>query len=617
MSIKSHYSRKIAAITFLLVFGMQIIFNLYIKCMRSLPDELGASALAAELAGYDWSYVLSHPSKYYGSANFWILYPIYALIKNPMTRYQAMLAVGALFRSLTAYISCRICQKYLLCKNMLNILLIGIAASFFTPTRSSNIDNEPLLILECWVIVYLLLSLQKSELKKKRVLSILLAFVLGLSYLSHTRAIIYTISFIFVFVLYIILTRKTLVSVVPFMGGMVFSFGISIFFSNQLRDRLFVSRDTLAVSNTAQEAVTSVAENLKNIFSKTGFCSLLDLLTGNIWVIFIFGCGVITITTIFALINIFVAFRDRFHVKTAIQLDDIFIPAIFCIAGLGISLVGVAIKWLPEGIAAHELKESISRGHFYLRYYGNYFGPCLLWFIYYFMFRREKKYRKLSLCLTSCLTFISIFYFTFSILLKNTRVFTKNTDWFYYFAPFSLSNGRWPNIKQDLSYYFSATIVVVFICTMLYIFIIKKYFRPVYYLLGIVLIWQYTFGVLQFDRPYSESSNYYQAANGVYELSLQCPELFEEYNKLYYYNETYGPEYIVQFLIPNKLVITDLELLEKDDANLILTTNRFEDKDLNKTYWYVKLDENEFLYFNLPTTKKILEAEGYSVWKTN
>ena len=406
-------------------------------------------------------------------------------------------------------------------------------------------------------------------------------------------------------------------SVTHFLGGAFFSFGTSIILSNRLRDSLFSSKDTLQVSNTAQEAVTSVMGNLKMVFSKIGSSSLLDLFTGNIWVIFVFSCGIITIITIYILIKIFLVLNLRWRMKSGIELECIFIPSVFCIIGLCASLGGVVIKWLPEGIAAHELVESISRGHFYLRYYGNFFGPCFLWFIYYFVIQKEKRYTKLSLYLTSMLTSISICYFTFSVLVKNTNVFPENTDWFYYFAPFSTSNGSWPSIKQDLSYYFSATVVVLFICAVLYILILKKHFSLALGLISLTLIWQYTFGVLKFDKPYSESYNYYQSADSIYELSLESPELFEDYDKLYYYNEVYGPEYIVQFLIPDKLVITDLDSLEKDDANLILSNERLKGEDFEGIYWYAKLDENEFLYTNSLRTKQILQTEGYTVWEAN
>ena len=79
-STKEWKTKGIAAASFITVFVIQAGLNTLVPCMRSLPDEMGAVALAAKAAGYHWDYVLTHPSKYYGSGTFPLLYPFFSFL---------------------------------------------------------------------------------------------------------------------------------------------------------------------------------------------------------------------------------------------------------------------------------------------------------------------------------------------------------------------------------------------------------------------------------------------------------------------------------------------------------------------------------------------------------
>ena len=140
--------------------------------MRSLPDEIGAIAFAAKLVGYDWNYVLTHPEMYYGSGTIFFTYPLFCIVKDPLILYQCLLGVGAFLHALTAFIAGEILTKYYKEEfSSISIIIISAICAFITPTRTSNIDNEPMLVLICWIIVYLIMRLQHSVTKTQKILT--------------------------------------------------------------------------------------------------------------------------------------------------------------------------------------------------------------------------------------------------------------------------------------------------------------------------------------------------------------------------------------------------------------------------------------------------------------
>lgn len=613
-------SRVIGFVAFLVVFVFQIILNRGVLCMRSLPDELGAVAFSADLAGYDWGFVLTHPSYYYGSGTFFLTYPFFVLIKNPVTLYKCLLGVAAFLHSCPAYIACRILQKYYkVTDNALLIMLVGILAALFTPTRATNIDNEPILIFLCWTIVYLIVVLQfvKSNIKKA-LLSILLAFLLAYSYLAHTRAILYSISAICVILIYRIFHKKNLVNI----GCFIFSLVAGLIAINAavvyLRTDLFTSSATDFVGNTPEYLTTGIWGSLKALLSLTGIQSFFDLLFSNIWIIFVFSCG-----TMFFIMSIIVIETKKkilsmMVTKVYYSCESTFYPMIFCIIGIIASLFGLCLMWHGSALSVHTEGTNLSRGHFYLRYYGNYFGPLILFFIIYVIRNWNELKEKLKIVGTVSVicVIISVAYSAVSYLGYISLWYQYDLDWFYYFAPFSGMFNSWPNTVQTLSYFCCATVVAILLfIAILYLFSKKRVLFAVIILVA-ALSWQYFYSVLKFDIPYAASDNYYGSVNATYALSQDQPQLFENVEQLYYYNEKFGPEYIVQFMFPSIKVINEFENFDPNRDNLILSNTTLDSSIFGEhyeDYAYVQLDENEYIYLNSETKIDMLNRLGYEL----
>lgn len=608
MVSKKLEARKLALCAFFISFLIQICLNLTVPCMRSLPDEMGAVALAADFAGYNWNYVLTHPSMYYGSGTSPLLIPFFLFIDDPKILYQCLLGVGALLRSMPAYISIRIAQKYYgICGSKSLLLMLGILCVFFSPTRATNIDNEPMLILLCWGIVYSIVALQHSERRRRIGYSILVALLLTVAQFSHTRALLYSISFIVLICIYKLFTKKMLVHMPGFCITYIIGILISTLIINILKNELFVNRATETVANTPDQVASTVLNNIEIMFSGVGIQSIVDIFLSNIWITFVFGCGIV----IFSLFDLIVDTGKKIKLKMSmlsIKITDIYFPQMFCIVGFLISLAGLCVLWLPHGVAVHEEASNLSRGHFYLRYYGNFFGPCVLFFIIRLL--KKSNWNEKKIIIIAIITVgISALYTVISYLGITTINYQYNIDWFYYFAPFSGMLNSWPNTIQTLSYFACATLVAVIILVVVYFF--RKNINVIIAVLLCAFLWQYIYGVSRFDSPYANSENYYQSVNAIYELRKENKQLFENTEKIFYINSVYGPAYIVQFMIPDKEVITDLDLIDLSEDNVIISNEMLSYDLLNDDYEYVQLDENEILYVNGNKNKELLIDSGY------
>lgn len=609
--------KRYAILAAVLVFIVLIVFNLFVPCMRSIPDEMGAMAFAADLNGYNWKYVLTHPAKYYGNSMAFIMLPFFKFVKNPLILYQCLLGIGAFLHAIPAYIACRIIQKYYkITKNLYLIMGIGILSAFFTPTRSTNIDNEPVLIAVCWLLIYFIIALQHIEKKTTRkIYSFLCAVILVFSYLSHTRAIIYSLVFAITLIIYRIYTNRNLVHVPIFFGTYAAFFILAIKITEKLKNMLFMDDQLGLIKNTPEELASSVATNIESVFSIIGIQSFFDLFFSNFWISFVFGFGII--------IFMFCKLLEKSRIKTialinkkqVVSKPDLFFPELFCIAGFFISLIGVCIVWLPNAMSVHLEGTNLSRGHFYLRYYGNYISPLVLFFIIEGCRDKKKFFSRKLIFLSLTMVIISAGYSVLSYLGITSINYQYNLDWFYYFAPFSGMLNSWPNTIQTLSYFASATlfaIVIFVVLTHVRSFNLKK----ITAVLLILFIWYYGYGVTRFDRPYSTSENYYGAVNSFYRLYAQDKSILRDIDKIYYNNPVYGPAYIVQFMFPEYPVITDLQLMQSEE-NIVLSSEQIANEEKLADYVYVQLDENEFLYFKDKYIETNLRERGYVIYNYN
>lgn len=607
----------IALAAFATVFVIQILLNMFIPAMRSLPDEMGAVSYAAYLAGYDWTYVLTHPAMYYGNGMFPFLLPFFLLVKNTSVLLQCLLGMAAFLRAIPAFLACQLLYRYFAIKKPLFLYLSGVACAFFAPTRATNIDNEPLLIFYCWLIFYCLVAVQHAHKRtfQKAILSFTIALLCALSLTAHTRALLYICAVLFTILVFAIFTKKALVNLPVFFisfGGFYFA---STLFNTYITNLLFPATGNQTTTNTPAALTDSLSASIHVFFSGTGILSFFDMLFSNLWVVFIFSGGVLFFVFALLCARTKMLCVCRFRQKGTCDNTDLFFPALFCVSGFLAALLGLAITWLPQAIAVHELGGNLSRGNFYLRYFGNFFGPLLLVFLVYLYQKHFSKrtLRIAAICSGAFLLFC-VGICCVSFLQNVSSDYSKNLDWFYYFAPFSGNFTQWPNATQNLSYFICATTVSLWLAYIIFRGTKKDNVTQVVVCMLVMLLYQYIYGVFFFDVPFSTSKNYYGASNAVCALREENSSCLLNADAFYYSHDGFGAQYNVQFQFPSYQVITSLEDISHKKDNIVLSNKLLSQYDLpTDTYQYVQLDDNEFLYINDAIRIQTLQKSGYTI----
>ncbi|WP_300926346.1 hypothetical protein [uncultured Dubosiella sp.] len=582
-------------IAFIISLIIQILWNQFVPIMRSLPDEVGAISFAAYLNGMDWSNVLSNPSMYYGNGMFFLLYPFFLVIKDPFILYQCLLGVCAFLRATVAIISVYISKKYFYISNKYYLICIGLISSLFSPTRSTIVDNEALLIVLTWGVTLSLFKLIDSKNpKEKRNWTIFLSFLSSYAYIAHNRGILYIISIILVILIYYIYKKEWLIDLKWFFISIVICFIGANVYIKHIKNLIFYSEATITTRNTIGGVVSSVNSNISTLFTKVGLRSFLDLLCSNLWVTFVFSYGILYIG-IFNLISYLIRLIKKIMLNDK-SSDEINIVFLFSLFGVLISIIGLCISELHNGTTVHINGSNITRFHFYMRYYGNYFGPLIL-FVLCNLYKKKIKYHyfaNLFICL-SCIIYVycSILY---KVVVSNEHYII--TDWFYFFAPFSLRFGYWPDVLQGRGYFIASSIISIIIFTLIVLLAKHGNKKILITLIACIVIWYNFYLTIFYDSPFSKSDNYLESVNGIAQYLKDHENI--THKNIAYINNNFGNQYVVQFVSKTNRVtwyesFDSIKKNEMKNYDYILSNNSISELKKLK-YKEIELDNNEYLY---------------------
>lgn len=611
----SNYNKRqwriASIITFLFLFLFQVFLNQYEVVPRSLPDEVGAIAAGAKLAGYDWSYVLSKANMYYGFGMGILFTPLFKLIEDPLLLYQALLAGGALLRTLPVFLCFRLVEDY---NKELGILFASIASGIAVigaPTRSTNIDNEPMLILLAWIIFYLLVRLQDAEKKQKLWKSILLALTLAYSATVHTRAYIYIVAVVCVCLIYAIATRKHLICYSPFIIGGSVGILFSNIFRNLVQQKIYTSKEYEAevIVNTLSNVSNSVLGILKNgdtLSEKAAW--FFGLIFSNLWIVFDYYYGIIIVVSI-AIIVLELKYCIRRFQKCYVNIDSLIIPGMFAVLIFVISLAGLGVLWMLGVKDVIQGTEDLSRGYFYLRYIGNTFGIilfCGMLIIRNDMLKPWMYYVTLVIGLIACRCTIRN---SLSVAVGNG--YTRG-DWFGYFAPLSFTGLEFGEVIDNLSYYLVPTAIAVIVFLLVCKMAGRKNIVGYILILGL-LIYQYSYSVVKWDAVFSNGDSYYGAIDETYKMLNSEDNIFASVDTVYYVSQQFGPQFEVLFVLKDKKIVSDVP--KKISENMIILTDDLSyflrnNKISLKKFKAFQLDGNEIIVTNDTEKMKVLK-ESY------
>ena len=107
----------------------------------------------------------------------------------------------------------------------------------------------------------------------------------------------------------------------------------------------------------------------------------------------------------------------------------------------------------------------------------------------------------------------------------------------------------------------------------------------------LAFLYQYIYSTIYWDKEFASGKNYYLSANSIYELKKEFPDCFEGISVMYYMNEKYGAQYIVQFLVSNIKVISAAPGSDIKEA-LVLSARILTEDDINLQDYKIIMKQN-------------------------
>lgn len=335
------------------------IFNL-------TPDEYVVTAYSAYFNGLDWSSTVSQGG-YYGYFLGLLYTPVFALVREPLARYHAMLAVNGVIMSLVPVIAYYLCRRAFEVKKPASVLfslVCGMYPCYMLLTKFTW--NETMCIILIWIFVLLMYKAYNTtggELSvKKQILSVLAGLTLVAAYATHGRMLALLAAGIVLEIVVLIAMRKRVFCISGFFVSIVAAFladsAIKKFFRGELwlidADSGKMPINTLEkmlsrISDLAFETVDGVSafsgEKLAESIGK-----LAQTLVGHFFYFFSSTYGFGALCTVAVITAIVLYFRRRYQQKkdSAVEAyvdDNTLIFCLFTLLAMGaIFFVSVVFK---------------------------------------------------------------------------------------------------------------------------------------------------------------------------------------------------------------------------------------------------------------------------------
>lgn len=389
--MKNKMYQKDYFLVFFLSFIIRIVGFVINGRIKLIADELGMLVSAASLAGRDWSGI-AHLISYYGFGYATLLTPIFLLTTNPYIIYWSIMAIGAAVLSTSATISYHILRKYLEIKNRVYMITVSVSCSMLALTDMRYINNEPMLVLICWVLLWLILLLVKYNDDKKRKVKYTIFVIILLAYALtvHSRLVVLWPAFALLIAVYYFFYKKVLISLKAGLPFGILSF-IAILKTISFVETCFWTTDESGyLHNSISSTSGGMISKITNLLQSTdSWNAMFNIAMGNLYTSIFFTSGII----LFCGVVIYIFMKSHFscsyslyknvkpnqNVNRLIETGSIFFGIVFLVtlAGLMVEWGELAAKGQALGYGANTTATKI---FVYIRYYSCYISVILLLF---------------------------------------------------------------------------------------------------------------------------------------------------------------------------------------------------------------------------------------------
>lgn len=239
-------------------------------------DEMGYWGVAAYLAGFDWSPVISN-IYYYSYGYSLLLTPLFHLFSDPTLIYQSAIVLNGVMMAAVIPLAYKIgerlfpsCQEWVL---ILSAFCVSLYSGYIL--QASINRNECLLIFLFWLILYLVLQLhRKAPLWKFCLFAIFSVYI----YMVHQRALGIMIAAGILILILLIGKHISWRQLVAF--GITFCLMLLLHsvLKNYIKDSVWLNSTTSSANDFG-----SVSNRLGILFSSSGFLSFLRTLIGQVF----------------------------------------------------------------------------------------------------------------------------------------------------------------------------------------------------------------------------------------------------------------------------------------------------------------------------------------------
>ncbi len=395
---------KVQRIDYVLVFFLPLIIRIFGFIWNGrlmlIADEMGMLVPAASLAGRNWTGI-AQLYDYYGFGYAILLIPIFLLTKNPYVIYWSVMVTGAVLLSFSAMISYHILTKYFGIENRIYVIMVSTACSMLALTDMRCINNEPMLVLSCWVLLWLILLLVKHNNNNRQRIKYTILVILLLTYTLtvHSRLMVLWLAFALLVVLYYIFYKKALISLkigIP-LGICLFVAVLKVI--SFVQTCFWVADENGYLHNSIGSTSGGMVSRLVNLLQSTkSWNAVFNIAMGNIYTSIFCTAGIICFCGIllYKFLKAHFVQQDSFlekikpnkSVNKMIEVGSIFYGIVFFItlAGLMVHWGELAAKGQALGYGANT---SATKIFVYIRYYSCYLSIVLLLFFAFVYYNRN------------------------------------------------------------------------------------------------------------------------------------------------------------------------------------------------------------------------------------
>lgn len=419
--MKNKVQRIEYAFVFFLPFIIRILGFIGNGRLKLIADEMGMLVSAASLAGRDWSGIAQFYS-YYGFGYAVLLTPIFLLTQNPYVIYWSIMVVGAALLSFSAMISYHILTKYLGIENRMYVLMVSTACSMLALTDMRYINNEPMLVLVCWGLLWLILLLVKhnNDNRQRIKYTILVMLLLTYTLTVHNRLMVLWLAFALLVVLYYIFYKKVLISLKIGIPLGICLFAAALKGNSFVQTCFWVADENGHLHNSIGSTSGGMVSKLVNLLQSTdSWNAVFNIALGNIYTSIFCTAGIICFCGIllYQFLKAHFAAQDSFleeikpnkSVNRMIEAGSVFFGMVFFItlAGLMVQWGELAAKGQALGYGANT---SATKVFVYIRYYSCYLSIVLLLF-FAFVYHNRNLWKKYMTYVWLIFAFIHSYWF--------------------------------------------------------------------------------------------------------------------------------------------------------------------------------------------------------------